>query len=228
MSVSVLERPMYSEAEAARLLSLNQSTLNYWLEGGVRRGTLYPPVIRVEAKGGHPPVTWAEFVEAGLLRSYRRDARVPMRELRTFIEVLRQEFQVPYPLADKRPFVVENRKLVYRAQEQAELTPDWWLVHDVHGTGSLLAPALDFYHRVRWDHDTPTGWRPDEDPDSPVLIDPERRFGKPTVDGVSTHILWEQAEAGEDLDEIADDYDVSVEHIEWAIRYERRTRRRSA
>jgi hypothetical protein len=37
MAVSILDREMYTEAEAARLLNVHQSTLNYWLEGGVRR-----------------------------------------------------------------------------------------------------------------------------------------------------------------------------------------------
>ena len=63
----MLDREMYSEAEAARLLGVAQSTLNYWLEGGVRRGKSYRPIIRTEATGGRSPVTWAEFVEAGLL-----------------------------------------------------------------------------------------------------------------------------------------------------------------
>jgi hypothetical protein len=38
--VSVLDQEMYTEAEAARLLRVPQSTLNYWLEGGTRRGRL--------------------------------------------------------------------------------------------------------------------------------------------------------------------------------------------
>jgi hypothetical protein len=38
MSVIVLDREMYTEAAAARLLGLPQGTLNYWLEGGERRG----------------------------------------------------------------------------------------------------------------------------------------------------------------------------------------------
>lgn len=37
-TISVLNREMFSEAEAARLLQVSQSTLNYWLEGGERRG----------------------------------------------------------------------------------------------------------------------------------------------------------------------------------------------
>jgi hypothetical protein len=57
--VSVLDREMYSEAEAARLLGVVQSTLNYWLEGGIRRGKSYRPIIRTEPTGGRSPVTWA-------------------------------------------------------------------------------------------------------------------------------------------------------------------------
>jgi len=51
MSVTVLDREMYTEAAAARLLGLPQGTLNYWLEGGERRGKVYRPVIRVEPRG---------------------------------------------------------------------------------------------------------------------------------------------------------------------------------
>jgi predicted transcriptional regulator len=57
MTVQTLNREMYSEADAARLLGVSQSSLNYWLEGGVRRGKIYRPVIRVEARGGRAPVT---------------------------------------------------------------------------------------------------------------------------------------------------------------------------
>lgn len=47
----------------------------------IHRAGSYRPVIRVDPIGSRV-VTWAEFVEAGLLRSYRRDHDVPLRELR--------------------------------------------------------------------------------------------------------------------------------------------------
>src|SRR5690242_19653996 len=95
--VALLDREMYAEAEAARLLRVAQSTLHYWLEGGTQRGKTYRPIIRPEATGQRS-VTWAEFVEAGLLREYRK-RRVPMAELRSFIDELRSRYEVPYPLA---------------------------------------------------------------------------------------------------------------------------------
>src|SRR5260370_14506594 len=100
MSVAILERALYSEGAAARLLRVAPSTLHWWLEG---RTPWYRPVIRREPTGSRV-VTWAEFVEAGLLRSYRRDHDVPLKELRDFIDRLRQQFHVPYPLADRPPY----------------------------------------------------------------------------------------------------------------------------
>ncbi len=111
MAVTVLEREMYTEAAAARLLGVAQSTLNYWLEGGERRRRVDRPVIRAEPRGDRSAVTWREFLEAGLLRQYLCRS-VPMLELRTFIDRIRDEYGVPYPLADQRPYVGGNRLLV--------------------------------------------------------------------------------------------------------------------
>src|SRR3954453_22050541 len=111
MDIKVLEREIYSEAEAARLLRVAQSPLHYWHDGVVRRGRRYKPIIRQEPKDNRS-VTWAEFVEAGLLRQYRREHQVPMPELRLFIETLREKLGVPYPLAHERPFVGVGRQLV--------------------------------------------------------------------------------------------------------------------
>jgi hypothetical protein len=100
---TTLDREMFAEAEAARLLRVPQGTFRYWLDGGTRGDREYSPIIRVEPTNSRV-VTWAEFVEAGLPRSYRQ-RRVPMAELRSFIDELRNALGVPYPLAHHRPYV---------------------------------------------------------------------------------------------------------------------------
>jgi uncharacterized protein (DUF433 family) len=218
MSVSVLDREMYSEAEAARLLRVPQNTLNYWLQGGERRGKTYQPVIRPEPRGGRAPVTWAEFIEAGLLRSYRRSG-IPMAELRAFIDLLRDRYEIPYPLADRRPYIA-GRQLVLDAQEEAGLDPDFWLVAPVHGQLLLLPPSDAFLQRVTWEGDLAAGWRPHEDEASPVHIDPDLRYGRPAVGGVSTSAIWEHDDAGEDHDDIASDFGLTVDQVRWALAFE--------
>jgi uncharacterized protein (DUF433 family) len=217
--MSVLDREMYSEAEAARLLRVAQSTLNYWLEGGVRRGKTYKPILRSEPRGDRSSVTWAEFIEAGLLREYRRTHGVPMAELRAFIDLLRRYLGVPYPLAHRRPFIAD-RKLLLEAQTEAGLDADFCLVAEVSGQLILTPPSQFFVERVTWDEDLALGWRPHDDRLSPVRMTPDIRFGRPAVRGVSTEALWEHAEAGEDVDELAEAFDLTPNEVHWALAYE--------
>jgi hypothetical protein len=139
---------------------------------------------------------WAEFVEAGLLRSYRSEHEVPLKELREFIDRLRDEFQVPYPLADRRPYVGSGRRLLIDLQDRSHLDPEFCLVAIANGQTVLTAPGEEFFERVDWSGDQPAGWRPHEDPASPIRINPLVRFGMPAVGGISTEALDSSVKAG--------------------------------
>jgi uncharacterized protein (DUF433 family) len=215
---TVLDREMYTEAGAARLLRVALATLHYWLEGGTRRNKTYKPVIREEASGSRT-VTWAEFVEAGLLRQYRRQHNVPMLELRSFIDRLRERMGVPYPLAHYMPYV-GDRRLIFEAQSEAKLGAEVALVAEVSGQYILTSPSQEFFERVTWDGDIAARWRPDANTDSPVIIDPDIRSGRPSVGGISTEILWEQANAGQDARDLVDTYGLTLAEVRWALAYE--------
>lgn len=218
---SLLLRELYSEAEAARLLRLSQATLHYWLEGREYRGRSYAPVLRevpTAVHDGQWTVTWAEFIEAGALAQYRRDLRVSLPELRAFISILRQEFGVAYPLATTRPWT-DGKKLVIEAQESSRLPDDLWLYAPVGG--QLLLPAgRAFLDRVEFGNEVAVRWRPAADSASSVVIDPDVRFGKPSVSGISTDVLWEYSEDGYAPDEIAGEFALSAPDVEWALSYE--------
>lgn len=216
---------MYTEALAARLLGVPQSTLHYWLEGGTRRGKEYKPIIRPEPLGRRI-VTWAEFVEAGWLSEYR-NRNIPMPELRKFIDELREQFAVPYPLADRRP-LVSGRSLVYDAQTAAQLGVEFYLVSVINGQTMLTARGEAFAQRVEWNGDVPAAYRPDPNPQSPVRIDPDVRFGKPAVKGISTEVIWEQDDSGEDIETIAETYQLAVADVRWALAYENAQRAKAA
>lgn len=219
MTVAVLEREMFSEAEAARLLQLSQSTLHYWLEGGDRRGKLYLPVLREQSTGVRT-VTWGEFVEAGLLRQYRRVHQVPMAELRAVIDRLRERLGTPYPLAHAQPFVGPGRELLEKAQAEADLRADFCLVAIASGQLVLTSAADTFFSRVEWKEGLALGWRPHADEKSPVRMRPDVRYGLPMVAGVRTKVLWEHLEAGESVDEVATSFDLTPRQVRWANSYE--------
>jgi uncharacterized protein (DUF433 family) len=221
--VTVLDREMFGHQKAAGLLRVHPSTLWWWLEGGRRRGKIYRPVIRPEPTGSKS-VTWGEFVEAGLLRQYRRVHDVKLSELRGFIDAVRQQLGVPYPLAHQRPFVGPGRTLMLELQDELDLSADLCLVAVASGQLVLTGPAQAFLARVEWSEDVPEAWRPHDDELSPVRMRPSQRFGLPSVHGVRTEVLWEQVEAGADVEEVADDFNVSPADVRWALSYENSTR----
>jgi uncharacterized protein (DUF433 family) len=204
------------EAAAARLLRVAPSTLHSWLEG---RPPRYRPVIRVEPTGSRN-VTWAEFVEAGLLRSYRREHDVPLKELREFIDRLCEGFQVPYPLADRRPYVGSGRRLLIDLQDRSHLDPEFCLVAIANGQTVLTAPGEEFFERVDWSGDQPAGWRPHEDPASPIRINPLVRFGMPAIGGISTEAIAGELDGGASLEEVAEDFGLDLDAVRWAQSYE--------
>lgn len=213
-TVTVLDQEVYTSPEAARLLGIAPSTLRYWLEGGRQGGNRHLPVLRPEPTGSRY-VTWAEFIEAGWLRTYR-ESKVPMHELRRFIGLLRDEMGVPYPLAHKQPFV-SGRQLILDAQEEAGL-PSYWRIVDEQLM--LTYPNRDFLERVTWEGDDAVGWRPVEDPKSTVRCMPDVRFGRPSVGGVSTASIYDYDEEGASREEIADEFGITAADVRWALAFE--------
>jgi uncharacterized protein (DUF433 family) len=221
MATSDLDRELYAVGEAARLLRVPQSTLRWWLEGRAVRGKQYPPVIREEATGSGL-VTWGEFVEAGYLKEYRSRS-VPLPELRRFIDELRGELHVRYPLAHLQPYVSAHRRLVLELQKTAGLPPEFGLVLEVTSGQLLLGRAAEsFIEHVEFSEEGdnsavrvfPVG------KESPVVIDPRRSFGAPSIRGVRTEALAELIDAGEPPEGVAEDFDLPVELVKAAVAYE--------
>ena len=226
-SVALLERPVMAAREAARQLRIPPSTLIHWLEGGTRGGTWYDPVLRDEPSGSLD-ITWGEMVEAQYLRAYR-DVRMPMQRLRPFIAALRTEFDIPYPLAHFRPFIDQSRtrRLIVQLQESSDLPEELWLLYEFKSHQYMINAYLqrDFLDRIEFDAagDQPaTRLRP-AGKENPVVMDPLVSSAAATVKGIRTEILAEQAIAGTAIDEIADDFDLSVDYVKAALAHEFRT-----
>ncbi len=129
------------------------------------------------------------------------------------LHLLRDYYDVPYPLAHHQPFV-SGRQLVYEAQGGSGLAPEFCLVAAVSGQ-YVLTPASESYLTRgdvgRWYRDSLTS---DDDPASPVRVDPDVRFGRPVVCGISTEILWAQSESGADVRKLSEAFDLGVGDVQ--------------
>ena len=219
MSATFLNRDTYSIPDAARILRVPQSTLRWWLEGGSKQGRKYAPVIRSSPTGDFT-MTWAEFVESGLLSQYRRGLHVRLHEIRTFMERLRDKEGHEHPLALYKPWVGEGCRLLLEAQIESDLAGQLWLIAPASDQLVLTDPAASFLKRVEWEDGWPIAWRPHQDEASPVRCFPARRFGRPSIEGISTEAIVEHLDGGEDEADVAKQFRLELADVQWAQAYE--------
>ena len=90
----------------------------------------------------------------------------------------------------------------------------------------MLTSASDaFVRRVRFEGDVAVGWRPHDDPESPIEMQPDVRFGRPAIKGISTEAIWEHLQADESEEEVAEQFDLELDDVRWAMAYESAPRR---
>ena len=217
VGASVLDRRVYTTARAAAILDVPVRTYRRWIDGD----TDSLPVIRPE-RTGSDVVTWAEFVESGLLAEYRRKHKVRLAELRAFVALLRTSVGVPYPLAHARPWIGPDRMLVVRAQIDSGLPGELQLIVATSGQMHVLQAAGDFLDRVTWDEGLAATYRPGADNGSSVRCDPLLRFGEPQVKGISTSVIFAHHLSGETEREIAGAFSLAPADVRDAITYESR------
>lgn len=246
------ELPVYGPREAAACLNIPESTLLRWTVGHAGSG----PILTVD--DDQRRLSFFNLLEAFVLDELRRRSRFSLQELRRIIDELRSEYpQFRYPLAEVEVSVpkevpvhdygmrsssgVSFQKAPKR-RSRAELftqAPGEPLVN-VSGRGRnlVLTEVLrDFLKRVEK--------RPvegivrlypfitkDRNPDGPrtVAMDPTVAFGKPVINGtgIPTSAIYQLFNAGDEIREIAEEYDRDTSEIEAAIRYESVRAKRAA
>lgn len=217
MAGSLLDRAIYSYPDVDRLVGLHSGTAKCWLEGYVRDRKFYEPVLRQEPTGSDS-VTWGEMVEARLLAEFR-SREVPVQRLRPAIVQLREEFG-RYPLAHARPLLdVSGRELVRAVQERVGVDPSLQLVVVRSGQLVLADAAERFHSAVEYDDDEVARLKPEARTPG-VVMDPRRAFGQPAIRSVKTEALAEDYRAGTGRDDLADLYDLTIEQVDEALRFE--------
>ncbi|MTD56748.1 hypothetical protein [Amycolatopsis pithecellobii] len=89
-----------------------------------------------------------------------------------------------------------------------KLREEYGVPYPVSGQYLLTAPSDAFVQRVEWADDVAVAWRPHDEPKSEVRIRPDVRFGRP----------------GASVAEVADDFDLTVRDVRWAVSYENAVR----
>jgi uncharacterized protein (DUF433 family) len=210
--------PAYTPAEAARILSVNYTTLMYWIAG--RR---YQSALIKIASSTPPELSFVNLLECHALKALTVRYKLRMQKVRSGLETLKRLFNSEHPLLDER-FRTDGVSLFI--QESPDSVP----VNLSQGGQLTLKEIMDLYlQRVVWSADGLVKYYPfvyREQPTEPRMISmtPMIAFGKSVIDGtgISTAVIASRFAAREDPKALAQEYGRSEEEIWEAIRWEGR------
>lgn len=204
--------PAYSLAEAARYTKSHSSTISSWYNRG---GNLGPALVGRE-KGR--PLSYMQLVEVAFVVT-ARELNISLGEIRTTRNYFRQRFQVEFPFATLR-FQTQGLSLLLDLEEVEPSQERGRFI--LGGRAGQLAWApmmLARFMEFDYENDLAILWHV-AGRRSPVQIDPRVNFGAPTVSGIPTWAVRGRYEAGEDIEDIKEDFDLEAPEIVAALNFE--------
>lgn len=214
------DRPAYPLTEAAHHVRITHTTLRSWVIGRSYtngRG-FFQPLIR-PADREKLVLSFNNLVEAHVLRSLRTEHGVSIKDVRTALSYAERELGIDRLLLREELRTTAGELFLERYGQLVNLSRSGQLA---------MKKLLDVYlARVDWQQSFPVRLHPfvsGEITDRrTVAIDPAIAFGRPILvrASIGTEAIAERIDAGESVDDVAADYDVSREEIEEAVVYER-------
>lgn len=234
------ELPIYGLADTARYLKLHINTLRSWLYGrnyilGTGEVKKSLPVIKLP-EPEKPVLSFINLVEVYVLSSITRIHNVRFKKVRSALDFLETKVKVEHPLATQQFWTDEFDLFV-------ELSGD--LICASKAGQMVMQEVIEQYlHRIDRDVDlTPFRIYPfskeitftaeklseknsarnilEKSPKS-IAIEPLVAFGRPTISGtgIATNVIVGRFNAGEEIEALAKDYDLSEIQVQEALEYE--------
>lgn len=206
--------PNYRIGEAARFAHLSPQTVAKWHSqpGSNRKSTL-----STKEKGA--ALSYLQLIEVAVVSSFRK-AGVRLNKIEAAREYLSKQLEAEFPFAVYR-FKTDGKDLwMDYAQFEADAGDKTLLAASSGGQlawGDIIGRLQEFDYEN--EHGLAIRWHV-AGRDENVIIDPRLQFGAPSVEGVATWAFKGRWEAGEELDDIADDFGVSNSDVRAALRFE--------
>lgn len=215
--------PTYSIGDAARYLRIPAGTIRSWTVGrhystteGSKR---FEPLIAVPSR--KPTLlSFTNLIEVHVLRAIRKDHKIQLDQVRTALDFIDEQFKIPHPLAhesfrtDGLDLFIERYGSLINASKRGQLELKDALnqhLERIEPDDTGLAIKLYPFTRSHEDNNPRI-----------VVIDPRIAFGRLVIaeTGIATSVLAERYQAGDSIDDLAEDYNCDRLAIEEAIRCE--------
>lgn len=222
LDYDLLTRPLYSYAEADRLAGVSRSTSRRWVKGYNYRNEWGERITQPSITAGpdtepEEGVSFFDLVGIKAIDGLRR-LGFGTRTIRKVVEYCQDELGVAYPLATET-FKADRRR-IYMEAGDGQLIEVLGGLQGAQAWDRILDPFLadlDYQYEFarRW-------WPLGKDDNKLVVVDPDYGFGLPVItgSGVRTEIVAEQIGAGDAVEEVAYDFNITPEQIAAALELE--------
>lgn len=230
MSIDRFGTPLYGIGEAARYVAIPASTLSRWAFGydarrpGGDTVKISPILTAVRpASRNEPAVPFIGLAEAYALAAFRH-AGVPMQRIRPAIDALARELGLEHALASRRLYT-DGAEVLYDYAQIAGDTPEGESARElvvVRNNQRVFTEIVALYLR-RVDF-APDGYAQlihlPQYSVAEVTIDPDHAFGRPRFahSGAGVDDVIDLFRAGEPVDGVAEEFGLSRDEVEDAIR----------
>lgn len=222
--------PLYTVAQAARIVDVPPSTLTTWAKGYVRRfpgrksvaGAAVVTSLEV-AQPREPSIPFVGLAEALVLAAVRRSG-VPMQRVRPALVQLQQEIGIQHALASRRLYT-DGAELMFDFAERNLQSPIGVGARElvvVRNGQRVFTGVIDEYlQRIQYGADGYAAviklpsYR-----DASVVVDPSKSFGAPVFErgGARLDDVLERFWAGDSMGDLSDEFGVPRTELEDAVR----------
>ena len=218
-------QPMYTFSEAAHLADVSAGTVRNWLLGYTRPEMLNAPTGRVIRQREVDPlfntmphdtimVSFLQPAEVVVSARFRKAEHVQFATVKQAYQNARREYGLDYPFAHLDLEALGGHIVERLRESHARALDDTaqWTLPNLVGE---LVQQLDYDHQLasRW---YPAGKA------VPIVVDPRISAGVPTIKGrgITVGMLqWRWKQEHQTIDFIAEDFDLSREHVEQVLQY---------
>jgi uncharacterized protein (DUF433 family) len=211
----VREMPLYSLAEVAYFIGIPKTTLHRWVRKFKSKKGPLPPLINI-ADPTNAMFSFFNLAEAHILSVTVRIHGIRLRTIRDAIDEMKVEnlTNPEHPLLSREFYTDGVDLFVKHLQKRI----------NVSQFGQLgLREIVDSYlQRIERDEEfKPTKLYPAKQTGKVVCILPTVSSGRPVIDGTGIPVasVWNRYQAGDDVELLAEDYEIPEVQIEGAIQY---------
>lgn len=214
LDFEILGKGIYSPRQAARLVGSSAQEIRRWTRGSGPSEPLWHAYY--QQLDDTAELSFADLIEVRVVKAFK-EAGISTQAIRFAINLARDTYEVDRPLSTLG-FKTDGGEILMDAIEHdGELVS---LARARPGQKVFAELVKQSVKDLEYDDGTAARWRPHHV--QGIVLDPTRQFGTPLIDdyGVSTSVLYEEYKLSGDAKYLAKIYDMPVQLIRAAIKYE--------